>query len=173
MNPSKLRLMVKYTTDGGLMLLCYTYTFSQYPMVKRCEAGFPSWLHTFLGFWTVVLEKTLESPLDCKGIQPVHHKGDQSWLFIGRTDAEAEIPTLCQPDAKNWLSRKSPDAWKDWKRQEKGMTEDEMVGWHHWHDGHEFEQAPGVGEGQGCLACWVLWVSKSWTQLRDWTDTER
>ena len=95
MNPSKLRLMVKYTTDGGLMLLCYTYTFSQYPMVKRCEAGFPSWLHTFLGFWTVVLEKTLESPLDCKGIQPVNHKGDQSWLFIGRTDAEAEIPILC------------------------------------------------------------------------------
>ena len=89
-------------------------------------------------FWTVVLEKTLESPLDCKGIQPVHPKGNQSWIFIGRTDAEAETPILWPPDAKNWLIWKDPDAGKDWS-QEKRMTEVEMVGWHHWLDGHEFE----------------------------------
>ena len=89
-------------------------------------------------FWTVVLEKTLESPLDCKEIQPVLPKGNQSWIFIGRTDAKAETPILWPPDAKNWLSGKDPDAGKDW-RQEKGMTEDEMVGWHHRLNGHEFE----------------------------------
>ena len=136
---SKRRLMFKYTTDGGLMLLCYTYTFSQYPMMKWCEAGFPSWLHTFLGFWTVVLEKTLESPLDCKGIQPVNPKGNQSWIFFGRADAEAETPILWPPDAKNWIIGKNPNAGKDWRWEEKGVTEDEMVRWHHWHDGHEFE----------------------------------
>ena len=90
-------------------------------------------------FWTVVLEKTLESPLDCKEIQPVHPKGDQSWIFIGRTDAEAETPVLWPPDAKNWLIWKDPDAGKDWRQEEKGMTEGEMVGWHHWIKGHEFE----------------------------------
>ena len=90
-------------------------------------------------FWTVVLEKTLESPLDCKEIQPVHLKGDQSWVVIGRTDAEAEAPILCLPDAKNWLIWEDPDAGKDWRQKEKGMTEDEMVGWHNWLNGHEFE----------------------------------
>ena len=94
-------------------------------------------------FWTVVLEKTLESPLDCKEIKPVSSKGNQSWIFIGRTDAEAETPIPWPPDVKNWLLGKDPDAGKDW-RQEKRMTEDEMVGWHHWLNGHEFEQAPGV-----------------------------
>ena len=95
-------------------------------------------------FWTVVLEKTLESPLDCKEIQPVNPKRNQSWIFIGRTDAEAETPKLklWSPDVKNWSMGKDPDAGKDW-RQEKGMAEDEMVGWHHWLDGHEFEQAHG------------------------------
>jgi len=88
---------------------------------------------------TVVLEKTLESPLDCKEIQPVHPKGDQSWMFIGRTDAEAETPVLWPPDAKHWLIEKDPDAGKDWRREEKGMTEDQMVGWHHRLNGHEFE----------------------------------
>ena len=96
-------------------------------------------------------EKTLKSPLDCKEIQPVHPKGNQSWIFIERTDGEAETPILWLPDAKNWL-RKDPDAGNDWG-QEKGLTEDEMVGWHHWRNGHEFEQAPGVGDGQGSLAC--------------------
>ena len=89
-------------------------------------------------FWTVVLEKTLESPLDCKEIQPVHPKGSQSWIFIGRTDAEAETPILWPPDVKNWLIGKDPDAGKDWSQEEKGTTEDEMVGWHHWLSGHEF-----------------------------------
>jgi len=100
-----------------------------------------------------VLEKTLESPLDCKEIQPVHRKGNQSWVFIGRTDAEAETPILWPPDVKNWLTGKDPDAGKDWRQEEKGTTEDEMVGWHHWLDGYEFEWTPGVGFGQGGLAC--------------------
>ena len=90
-------------------------------------------------FWTVVLEKTPESPLDCKEIQPVHPKGNQSWIFTRRTDAEAETPILWPPDAKNWLIWKDPDAGKDWRREEKGMTKDEMVGWHHRLNGHEFE----------------------------------
>ena len=108
-------------------------------------------------FWTVVLEKTLESPLDCKEIQPVHPKGNQSWIFIGRTDAEASI--LWPPDAKNWVIRKDPDAGKDWG-QEKGTTEDEMVGWHHRLNGHEFEQTLGDGDGQGGLACCSPWGHK-------------
>ena len=98
-----------------------------------------SWALKNWCFWTVVLEKTLESPLDCKEIQPVHPKEDQSWIFIGRTDAEAEAPILWPPDAKNWLLGKDPDAGKDWRWKEKGTTEDEMVGWHHQVNGHEFE----------------------------------
>ena len=90
-------------------------------------------------FWTVVLEKSLESPLDYKEIQPVHPKGDQSWVFIGRTDAEAEAPILWPPDAKNWLIWKDPDAGKNWRHEEKGTTEDDVVGWHHQLDAHEFE----------------------------------
>ena len=90
-------------------------------------------------FWTVVLEKTFESTLDCKEIQPVHPKGNQSWIFIGRTDAEAETPILWPPDVKNWLIWKDPDAGKDWRWEEKGTTEDQMVGWHHRHNGHEYE----------------------------------
>ena len=101
----------------------------------------------------MVLEKTLESPLDCKEIRSVHPKENQSWVFIGRTDAETEAPTLWPPDAYSQLIRKDPDAGKDWGQEEKGMTEDEMVGWHHQLYGHEFEQAPGDGEGQGSLAC--------------------
>ena len=111
-------------------------------------------------FWTVVLEKTLESPLDCKEIQPVHPKGDQPWIFIGRTDAEAETPTLWPPDAKNWLIEKDPGAWKDWRQEEKGTTGGETVGWHHWFHGHEFEQALRAGDGQGSLACCSPWGPK-------------
>ena len=103
-------------------------------------------------FWTVVLEKTLESPLDCKEIQPVHPKGDQSWIFIGRTDAEAEAPILWPPDGKCWLIEKDPDAGKDWRQEEKGTTEDETVGWHHWLNGRESEQTLGDSGGQGNLA---------------------
>ena len=103
-------------------------------------------------FWTIVLEKTLESPLDSMEIQPLHPKGNQSWLFIGRTDAEAETPILRPPDVKNLLSGKDLDAGKDWRQEEKGMTEDEVVGWHHWLNGHELEQAPEFGDVQGNLA---------------------
>ena len=104
-------------------------------------------------FWTVVLEKTLENTLDCKEIQPVHPKGNQSWICIGRTDAEAEAPILWLPDVKTRLIEKDPDAGKDWRQEEKGTTEDEMVWWHHQLEGHEFEQAPGAGDEQGSLAC--------------------
>ena len=97
-----------------------------------------SWVLKNWCFWTVVLEKTLESPLDCTEIKPVNPKGNQSWIFIGRTDAEAEVPILWPPD-KSWFTRKDPDTGKDWRQEEKGTTEDEMVGWHHWLDGHEFE----------------------------------
>ena len=111
-------------------------------------------------FWTVVLEKTPESPLDCKESQPVSPKGNQSWIFTGRADAEAEAPILWPPDVKNWLTGKDPDAGKDWRQEETGMTEDEMVGWPHWLEGHEFEQALGVGGGQGSLACCSPWGHK-------------
>ena len=119
-----------------------------------------SWAPKNWCFWTVVLEKTLESPLDCKEIQPVHPKGNQSWIIIGRTDVEAETPILWPPDAKSRLFGKDPDAGKDWRREEKGSTEDEMVGWYHQLNGHEFEQAPGVDDGQGGLACYSPWGRK-------------
>ena len=118
-----------------------------------------SWAPKNWCFWNVVWEKTLESPLDCKEIQLVRPKGDQPWVIIGRTDVEAETPIFGPPDRKNWPIWKDPDAGKDW-RQEKGTTEDEMVGWHHWLDGHVFEQALGVGDGQGSLVCCSPWGGK-------------
>ena len=119
-----------------------------------------------------VLEKTLESPLDCKEIKPVNPKRNKSWIFIGRTDAEAEVPISWPPDAKNWLFRKGPDSGKDWRWEEKGMTEDEMVVCHHQLDGHEFEQASGVCDGQGSPACCSPWVRKKsdMTEWLNWTD---
>ena len=128
-----------------------------------------SWVPKNWCFWTVVLEKTLESPLGCKEIQPVHPKGNQSWVFIGRTDIEAETPILWPADAKSWLIGKDPDAGKDWRQEEKGTPEDEMVGWHHRLDGHGFGWTPGVGDGQGGLACCSPWGC-SWTWLSDWTE---
>ena len=116
-------------------------------------------------FWTVVLEKTLESPLDCKEIHPVHPKGDWSLVFTGRTDVEAETPVLWPPDAKSWLIWKDPDAGKDWRQEEKGTTEDEMVGWHHWLNGHGFGWTPGVADGQGGLACYGSWGQISYLSL--------
>ena len=112
-----------------------------------------SWAPKNWCFWTVVLGRTLETPLDCKEIQPVHPKGNQSWILIGRIDAEAEAPIFWPPDVKNWLPGEDPDAGKDWRWEEKGKTEDEMVGWHQWLDGHELEQTAGDGEGQGSPAC--------------------
>ena len=122
----------------------------------------------------MVLEKTLERPLDCKETQPVYPKGNQSWLFIGRTDPEAEAPILWPPDVKNWLIRKEPDAGKDWRQEEKRMKEDEIVGWHHQLDGHEFEQASGVGDGQGSLECYSPWGCKesNMTEQLNWTESK-
>ena len=133
-----------------------------------------SWALKNWCFWTVVLEDTLESPLDCKEIQPVHPKGDQSWVFIGRTDAKAETPILWPPHVKSWLIGKDPDAGRDWG-QKKGTTEDEMAGWHHWLDGLEFGWTPGVGDGQRGLACCDSWGRKesdtterlNWTELKE------
>ena len=128
-----------------------------------------NWVHKNWFFWTVVLEKTLESPLDCKEIQPVHPKGNQSWVFTGRTDVEAETPILKPPDVKSWLIGKDPDAGKDWGQEEKGMTEDEMVGWHHWLNRFEWVDSgcwwwtgrPGVLQSMGL---------QSRIQLSDWTE---
>ena len=149
-----------------------------FPVVMYgCESwAIVGWVLKNWCFWTVVLEKTLESPLDCKESQPVHPKGNQSWIFIGRTDAEAEAPILWPPDVKNRLIGKDPDDGQDRRPEEKGMTEDEMVGWHHWLDGHEFEQAPGVswwwtgkpdvrqsvGHKESDTTEWL-----NWTELRD------
>ena len=116
-----------------------------------------SWALKTWCVWTVVLENTLESSLECKEIKPVNPKGSQSEIFIGGTDVEVETPILWTPDVKNWLLGKDPDAGKDWRQEEKGTEEDEMVWWHHRLDGHEFEQAPGVGDGQGSLACYSPW----------------
>ena len=120
-----------------------------------------SWAPKNWCFWTVVLEKTCESPLDSKEIQPVHPKGNQSWIFTGKTEAEAKTPILWPPDVKNWLIWKDPDAGKDWRQAEQGMTENEMIGGHHQLYGYEFEQAPGVCDGQGSLACCNPWGSQT------------
>ena len=111
-------------------------------------------------FWIMMLEKTLLSPLDSKMIKPVNPKGNQLWIFIGRTDVEGEAPILWPPDAKSQLIGKNPDAGKHWKQEEKGMTEDEMVGWHHWLNECEFEQTPEDSEGQGSLVCYIPWDCK-------------
>ena len=131
-----------------------------------------SWAPKNWCFWTVVLEKTLESPLDCKEIQQVHSKGDQSWVFFVGTDAEAETPILWPLHAKSWLIGKDSDAVRDWGQEEKGTTEDEMAGWHHRLDGHEFGWNPGVGDGRGGLACCNSWGCKEVHMIErlNWTD---
>ena len=140
-----------------ILLLIGTETIQ---LNKRQALTKEDWVSKIWGFQTVVLEKTLESSLDSKEIKPVHPKGNQPWLFIGRTDAEAEAPILWSPDAKSWLIGKDPDAGKNWGQEEKGSTEDEMVGWHHRLNGHELEKAPGDGEEQGSLACCCSWGQK-------------
>ena len=133
-----------------------------------------SWAQKNWCFWTVVLEKTLESPLDCKEIKPVHPKEDQFWMFIGRTDAEAETPILWPPDVKSWLIWKDPDAGKDWGQEEKGTSEDEIIGWHQQLNGHEFEQAPGVSgwTGKPGMLQSKRWqrVGHDWVTELNWTE---
>ena len=134
-----------------------------------CEEG---WAPKTWCFWTVVLEKTLESPLDCKDIPPVHSEGDQPWDFFGRNDAKAETPVLWPPHVKSWLVGKDSDAGRDWGQEEKGTTEAETAGWHHWLDGRESRWTPGVGDGQGGLACCDSWGRKEsdTTQRLIWSD---
>ena len=134
-----------------------------------CEEG---WALKNWCFWTVVLEKTLASPLDYKEIQPVHSEGDQPWDFFGGHDAKAETPVLWPPHAKSWLIEKDPDAGRVWGQEEKGTTEDEMAGWHHWLDGCESEWTLGVGDGQGGLACCDSWGCKEsdTTEWLNWTE---
>ena len=131
----------------------------------NCEE---SWAPKNSCFWTVVLEKTLESPLDCKEIQPVHSKGDQPWVFF----AKAETPVLWPPHVKSWLTGKDSDAGRDWGQEVKGTTEDEMAGWYNWLEGHEFESTPGAGDGQGGLECWDSWGRKASdkTEWLNWTE---
>ena len=150
-----------------------SYSFSR--VIYGCE----SWTIKKAERWRIdVLNysavQSLDSPLNSKEIKPVNPKGNQSWIFIGRTDAEAETPILWPPDAKSWLIWKDPDAGKDWEQEEKGMTEDEIVGWRHQLDGHEFEQALGVGDGQGSLACYSPWGLKEsdTTEWLNWTDAK-
>ena len=146
-----------------------------FPVVMyRCELDYKeSWALKNWCFWIVMLEKTLESPLACKEIQPVHPKGNQSWIFIGRTDAEAETPILWPPDAKNWLLGKDPDAGRDWRWEEKGTAEDEMIGWDHLLNGHEFEQTAGKVR-QGSLVCCSPWGCKEsdMTEQLNWTELD-
>ena len=131
-----------------------------------------SWTPKNWCFWTVVLEKILESPLHCKEIQPVHSKGDQPWDFFGRNDAKTETPVLWPPHVKSWLIGKGSDDGRDWGQEEKGTTEDEMAGWHHQLDGRESEWTPGVDDGQGGLACCDLWGRKEsdTTEWLNWTE---
>ena len=159
-----------YFADKGPSSQSYGFSSSH---VGMWELDYKeSWVPKNRCFWTVVLEKTLESPLDCKEVQRVHPKGNQSRMFIGRTDAKDETPILRPPDAKNWLIGKDLDAGKDWRQEEKGITEADMVGWHHRLDGHEFEQTLGVGDGQGSLVycsprgrrVWHDWATElNWT----------
>ena len=160
-NWSDLAAAVKAMVFPIVMYGCESWTYEE------------SWALKNWCFWTVVLEKTLESPLDWKKTQLVNPKGNQSWIFIGRTDVEAETPILQPPDAKNWHIGEDPVAGKDWRQEEKRTTEDEMVGWHHQLNVHEFQQAPGVGDGHGGMVCCSPWGCKesdtaerlNWTEL--------
>ena len=145
--------------------------WKKYVLRKKldCEESWPqkNWC-----FWSVVLEKTLESPLNCKEIQPVHSEGDRPWDFFGRNDAKAETPVLWPLHAKSRFVGKESDAGSDWGQEEEGITEDEMAGWHHWLDGHESEWTPGIGDGQGGLVCCNSWGRKEsdTTERLDWTE---
>ena len=154
-------MRILYRLNLGSELWITMYSSFIHPCVYGYESGHKegcapkNWF-----FWTVMLEKTLESPLDCKEIKPINPKVSQSWTFIGRTDAEVEAPVFWPPDAKSWLIGKDPESGKDWRWEMKGTTEDEMIGWYPLFSGHESEQAPGDGEGQGSLVCCSLWGYK-------------
>ena len=154
-----------YFVNKGLYTQSYGFSSSHVWMWELDHKE--GWVPKNWCFWTVVLEKTRESPLNCKEIQPVNPKGNQLWIFIqkdlnasGRTDAEAEVPILWPSDAKNWFIGKDPDTGKDWRQEEKEITEDEMIGWHHWLNGCKFEQALEDGDGQQSLACCSPWGLK-------------
>ena len=157
--------------EGGSQSEEHMYTYSCFMLLldrnQLCIYPSSSWC-----FWTLVLEKTLESPLDCKEIQLVHSEGDQPWDFFGRNDAKAEAPVLWPPHAKSWLIGKDSDAGRDWGQEEKGMTEDEMARWHYWLNGCESEWTPGVGDGQGGLECCNSWGRKEsdTTERLNWTE---
>ena len=161
----------RYFANKGLSGKGYRFSSSRVCMWKLNYKE--SWAPKNWCFWGVVLEKTLESHLDSMEIKPVNPKGNQSWIFIGRIAAEAEAPILWPPDAKSWLIWKDPDAGKDWRQEEKGMTEDEMVGWPHRLNGHEFEWTLGVGDGQGGLVCCSPWGRKEsdMTERLNWRGT--
>ena len=153
-----------YFTNKGLSSQSYGFSSSH---VWMWELDYKeSWMPKNWCFWTVVLEKTLKCSLDCKETQSAHPKGSQCWIFMGRIDAEAEVSVIWPPDAKNWLTRKDPDGGKYWRQEEKGMTEDKMVGWHHQLDGRGFEQALGVGDRQGSMTC----PMQSMGSQRVWQD---
>ena len=166
-------IFTKYTlltfADKGLSNQSYGFSSSPGWMWELDHKD--NWTPKNWCFWTLVLEKTLESPFDSEEIKPDDPKGNQSWIFIGRTDAEAEAPILWPPDAKSWLIRKDPDAGKDWRQEEKELIECKMVGWHHWLNGCEFEQAPGMAKDREAWSAAVHGVAKSWTQLSDWTTS--
>ena len=149
---------------------CWLFKKKTKPCLDKNEGD---WVPKNWCFWTVVLEKTLKNPLDCKEVLPVHPNGNQLWIFIGRTHTEAETPILWPRDIKSWLIWKDPDAGKDWRQEVKGMTEDEMVGWQHWLNGHGFEQTPVDSERQEGWCAAVHRVAKSWTGLRDSTRTTK
>ena len=157
--PTKV-LLVKAMVFPVVMYGCESWTVKSWAPKNWC-------------FWTVVLKKSLKSPLDCKEIQPVHCNGDRSWVFFGRNDAKAETPVLRPPHVKSWLIGKDSDAGRDWGQEENGTTEDEMAGWHHRLDGREFEWTPGAGNGQGGLACCDSWgrrVGHAWATELNWTE---
>ena len=173
-NYDKIRQHIKkqrhYFADKGSPSQSYGFSSSH---VWMCELDHKeSWVLKNWHFQTVVLEKTLENSLASKEIKPGNLKGNQPWIFIRRTDAKAEAPILGSPDTKSWLIRKDPDGRKDWRQEERGITEDEMIGWHHRLDGHEFEKALRVGDGQGSLACCSPWGHKESdiTEWLNWTD---
>ena len=159
-------LLTKVHLVKAMVFLVVMYACASWTI--HTEGG---WVPKNLCFWTVMLEKKLESPLDSK-IKSVNPKGNQPWIFIGRTNANAEVPILRPPDAKNWLIGKDPDAAKDWRQEEKGTTDNKMIGWHHRLNGPEFEQGPGDGEGQGSLVCCSSWGHKE-LDMTEWLNNNK